>query len=208
MIDVVLLCAYFIYLYMYLFSIFRAVSVEPIYSKYSPILIFDSGKVTWSIMNIFVTSCEIDSTYYPMDTQTCTITVTTWGATYKDVLLLDTKGLFSSVNTETFQQNGIWELVSSDHRIYEEPREQSSYSTIEYSFSFKRRARYYVMIIMLPVCLLSLLCCAVFILPPDSGEKIGFSLTVLLSYAVYLSLIADSIPETSLTLSLLSKYNT
>ena len=62
------------------------------------------------------------------------------------------------------------------------------------------------MIMMIPVCLLSFLCCAVFLLPPDSGEKIGYALTVLLSYAVYLSLISENIPEDSLNVSLLSEY--
>lgn len=45
----------------------------------------------------------------------------------------------------------------------------------------------------------------VFKLPADSGEKVGFGLTVLLAYAVYLSLISTDIPSTSLTVCYLCK---
>ena len=34
-------------------------------------------------------------------------------------------------------------------------------------------------------------------LPAEAGEKMGVSITVLLAYSVYLSIIADSLPSTS-----------
>lgn len=157
-------------------------------------------------MGIYVTSCDLDSSYYPMDQQTCSIVLTTWGATAEELIIQDVQALYETSNTIPYQENGVWELKDTSFRIYKEYRESSSYNTIEFTYVFNRRARYYVLIIMLPVILLSLLCCGVFILPPDAGEKVGFSLTVLLSYAVYLSLIAEAIPETSLTLSILSMY--
>ncbi|XP_053385793.1 acetylcholine receptor subunit beta-like [Mercenaria mercenaria] len=46
----------------------------------------------------------------------------------------------------------------------------------------------------------------IFKLSPESGERVGLALTILLAYAVYLSLISDSIPQTSLSASLLSTY--
>jgi hypothetical protein len=49
--------------------------------------------------------------------------------------------------------------------------------------------------------LLAFLSAMVFKLPPDSGEKMGFSLTVLLAYAVYLTIISDDMPSTSTSTS-------
>ena len=88
----------------------RVESVEPLYSKYSPILVTPDGDVTWSIMGIFITSCDLDSTYYPMDQQTCSIVFTTWGATAGELIIQDVDNLYDTVNTEPYQENGVWEL--------------------------------------------------------------------------------------------------
>jgi hypothetical protein len=47
---------------------------------------------------------------------------------------------------------------------------------------------------------------AIFKLSPESGERVGLALTILLAYAVYLSLISESIPQTSLSASLLCTF--
>ena len=48
----------------------------------------------------------------------------------------------------------------------------------------------------------------VFKLPPELGERIEISLTVLLAYAVYLTLISENIPRMSKSVSILSIYLT
>jgi hypothetical protein len=45
----------------------------------------------------------------------------------------------------------------------------------------------------------------VFIVPVDSGEKVSYVLTVFLSLAVLLTIVTDSLPPTSITLSVLGK---
>jgi hypothetical protein len=52
---------------------------------------------------------------------------------------------------------------------------------------------------------MAVLIAMVFKLPVDSGEKIGFSLTVLLAYAVYLTMISENIPSTSVAVCYLCK---
>ena len=49
---------------------------------------------------------------------------------------------------------------------------------------------------------LSLTSSLVFALPADAGEKMGLSITVLLAYAVYLTLITDAMPNTSMQVSI------
>ncbi|GFS22586.1 neuronal acetylcholine receptor subunit alpha-6 [Elysia marginata] len=45
-------------------------------------------------------------------------------------------------------------------------------------------------------------------LPADAGEKMGMCLTVLLSYTVYLTIVSDELPNTSVQISVLSVYLT
>ena len=59
---------------------------------------------------------------------------------------------------------------------------------------------------LMPVVLNSILMNAVFALPIDSGEKMSYSLTVLLSYALFLVWITNNLPPTSSGSSILREY--
>lgn len=45
-----------------------------------------------------------------------------------------------------------------------------------------------------------------FIIPPESGERISFCITILLSMSVYLLMLANSLPETSDDVAMLGVY--
>ena len=47
----------------------------------------------------------------------------------------------------------------------------------------------------------------VFFLPPESGEKVSLSVTVLLAMTVYQLLIAETIPATSEVIPLIGKHS-
>ena len=51
--------------------------------------------------------------------------------------------------------------------------------------------------IIIPTLLFCLLNPLVFLLPVDSGDRISLSMTILLSYAIFLTLVSSSIPATS-----------
>ncbi len=77
--------------------------------------------------------------------------------------------------------------------------------TCRFTLVMRRKPLYYVMNIMLPCLMLSLLDLLVFCLPPESGEKVSLGITVLLSFSVFLLVIADNVPQTSETAPLLGK---
>ena len=58
----------------------------------------------------------------------------------------------------------------------------------------------------MPIILNSVLMNAVFLLPIESGEKMGYSLTVLLSYVVFLTWVTDNLPPVSTDTSILRKF--
>jgi hypothetical protein len=161
------------------------------------------GLVTWTPAGIYETSCEADITYYPMDTQTCSVILSTWAYTATEIELLLAS---SPIDMSYFSANGEWELLSSDATSTASAREGQSFSRLYFSFTLKRRPLFHLLNTLFPVILMSFLTAMVFKLPSESGEKIGFCLTVLLAYAVYLMVISDNIPKTSTNLSILCKY--
>ena len=168
-----------------------------------PIKIAQSGKITWSPGNIIDTSCDIDTTYYPFDEQTCSITLTTRGyKSHQLTLSLDEVPLILSA----YQENGEWLYLRSSASTAVVARGTDYYSQVNFDLIFQRRNTFHLLSTILPMFFLVSMTCFVFKIPVDAGEKLGYCLTVLLAFAVYLTLISDNIPTTSTNTSYLSMY--
>ena len=59
--------------------------------------------------------------------------------------------------------------------------------------------------IILPCVSLNVLSLLAFCLPPDAGEKVTLGITVLLSYSVFMLLVAENMPPTSEFVPLIGK---
>ena len=181
------------------------VDIGVISNKAVPMRITSLGRVHWNPSGIYVVSCESDTTYYPLDIQECTLKVSAWAYTTGELILV-----FESdpVDLSFYSENGEWDLISSSGaRSDDKSRGGTSFSSLTYSIKLQRRPMFHIINTLFPVALMAVLIAMVFKLPVDSGEKIGFSLTVLLAYAVYLTMVSDNIPSTSVTVCYLCKYN-
>ena len=56
---------------------------------------------------------------------------------------------------------------------------------------------YYGVMVIAPTVLFALLNPLVFLLPVESGERVGLAMTILLSYALFLMIVSSSIPASS-----------
>ncbi|CAC5410626.1 unnamed protein product [Mytilus coruscus] len=110
-----------------------------------------------------------------------------------------------AVRLEYYKENGEWKYQGFSAYTTSNTREGSSTPEITFTLTFKRRPVFHVLNSLIPMVLLAFLSSMVFKLPPDSGERIGYSLTVLLAYAVYLTIISDNMPSSSSSTSVLSK---
>ncbi|XP_052103516.1 neuronal acetylcholine receptor subunit alpha-6-like [Mytilus californianus] len=172
--------------------------------KSIPMRIVSDGTIVWNPSGIYEVNCESDITYYPLDTQECTVKISSWAYTTSDVSL-DFEA--NPVDLSFFSANGEWDLVSaSSSRSRLKSRRGISFSSLTYSLKLQRRPMFHVINTLFPVALMAILIAMVYKLPAKSGQKIGFSLTVLLAYAVYLTMISDNIPSTSVNICYLSIY--
>ncbi|XP_048759708.1 neuronal acetylcholine receptor subunit alpha-3-like [Ostrea edulis] len=162
------------------------------------------GFVKWSPAGIYKVNCESDITYYPLDYQTCYVKFTTSSYTLWEIKL---KMSQNSVNLDFYAENGEWELLSATGEVSnDKSRGGQSFSSLTYRITMRRRPLFHVLNTMFPVALMAILIPLTFKLHVDSGEKIGYSLTVLLAYAVYLSVISENIPSTSVSVCYMSIY--
>ncbi|GFR91300.1 neuronal acetylcholine receptor subunit alpha-10 [Elysia marginata] len=83
---------------------------------------------------------------------------------------------------------------------------EEPFPDVTFSIQLRRRTKYYFMNIIIPCIILSFLCLGGFLLPPESGEKITLGLSVLLTITVFMLMVADKMPQTSESISVISIY--
>ncbi|XP_060603269.1 neuronal acetylcholine receptor subunit alpha-3-like [Ruditapes philippinarum] len=155
-----------------------------------------TGEVEWEPPILFATHCKVDITYYPYDNQKCSVRIVSWTYTIEEVKL-ETR--FNEINLEDFEVHGEWDLTDTLVDV-KNLTEHLPDGTREL------RTQFYNLNVMMPIILTSLMVALVFIVPVDSGEKVSYVLTVFLSLAVLLTIVTDSLPPTSITLSVLGLY--
>ncbi|XP_062605258.1 neuronal acetylcholine receptor subunit alpha-4-like [Saccostrea cucullata] len=170
-----------------------------------PMRIRSDGRIAWNPAGIYKVACESDITYYPLDSQTCTIKFSTWGYTQAEInLILDAQ---EPVDLSFYGENGEWDLLSAiAYKSSDRSRGGQSFSSLSFAITLRRRPLFHALNTIFPVVLMAFLIPMVYKLPAESGEKMGYCLTVLLAYAVYLTLISDNIPSTSMNVCYLSIY--
>ncbi|PVD21672.1 hypothetical protein C0Q70_17471 [Pomacea canaliculata] len=159
------------------------------------------GWMDWQPTGVFLTSCDIDVTYYPFDTQVCSIVFTSALSTSSELAIwIDKK---TPIDMNSFSPDGIWDVINCSASNHDA---KDGKAKISFSLQLKRRPEFYILNIILPVLFLAMTSSLVFALPAESGEKMSLSITVLLAFAVYLTLVTDSMPKTSVQVSMLMVY--
>lgn len=158
--------------------------------KQSKVRYFSNGSALWNIADRFQTTCDFDTTYFPFDKQTCEIKILAWDYTI-DVLMI--YPLITTVDLTYYSENGAWELLSTRTRS----QKLSYYSVAVFSLNLKRRPAYFVIYNLIPLFTMLLLNTLVFMLPPDSGERVGYSIECLLALTVLITLVSEGLPQAS-----------
>ena len=137
-------------------------------------------------------------TYFPFDAQTCSIYIAPWG--YDNTELLITG--FTSTSDYLSQDHGGWGFLSLEANGNNE--QETPYLNV--TVRFKRRYEFFLINILLPPSLLSAMNPCVFLLPAASGERMSFSITCFLAFSVFMTLLGDNMPKSSVPISHLSYF--
>ena len=81
----------------------------------------------------------------------------------------------------------------------------SNFTWVRINLNFTRLRPFYIINLIVPSLLFSVCMILAFLLPTDSGERLGYSLTILLSYTVLLTITTDMLPTTSKQTPVISK---
>ena len=144
------------------------------------------------------TLCPPNSMYFPFDIQVCNIDVVSSLSFYEETFIAN------AVIYDVFEQNPLWDLLNIRISIVEIKGGQVSIFRI--IVKLQRRHAFFMVTIFSPIVFLAIVNLFVFMIPVDSGERVSYAITVLLSFTVFLSLVTANTPKSSLTISLFSVY--
>ncbi|XP_062583248.1 acetylcholine receptor subunit beta-type unc-29-like [Saccostrea cucullata] len=164
--------------------------------------ISNSGMVSWVPGGLIQTLCNVDMYKFPFDVQTCSFTLVLWGYSQFEAKLTPFSN-FTTMDTTYYTSNAQWTL----EKTVMKPSALGGYdSLIELQLILKRKSLYFVINMLAPILLLSLLNPLVFALPVESGERVSYAITIFLSFAVFMTLLSDSMPKSSEPMSLMSYF--
>ncbi|CAC5396120.1 unnamed protein product [Mytilus coruscus] len=133
------------------------------------------------------TSCSIDMTYYPFDKHTCEIYLIYSHMYYK--LAFNTSRM--SANFEHTIPNSEWSFSSSVYRT-----EFHALPTIVYVLNLSRKPLFLVMNLLFPCMVIGIVNSLSFLIPIESGERLSFGVSLLLTFIVFVTTVLDNLPST------------
>ena len=136
------------------------------------IVLRHDGRNTWLSPIQLKSECTIDVSSFPFDTQKCKLKFGSW--TY-DGFRLDMINESHTADLGMYSPSAEWKLVGA-------PAERNvlmyfccpePYPDVTYTIIIKRRSLFYMMNLILPLVIITLLINVSFVLPAESGESCG-----------------------------------
>jgi hypothetical protein len=165
-------------------------------AKTDPVTVYSAGFAVYMKHTESVIQCAVDVTAYPFDSQECVLVFGNFNS-ISEFLQFNEK--YSNFDLQYLQPNEIWDIQNITFYIHDfyDPVNKITQEHFRFSIHLKRKSFYAVISSLLPVLVLSVLNLFCFVVPIESGEKMGFCMAIFLTYAVFLTIINDSMPKSS-----------
>ncbi|XP_059145925.1 acetylcholine receptor subunit alpha-type acr-16-like [Physella acuta] len=155
------------------------------------VLLNSSGVIVYRLLTSITTFCNFDLTYYPFDTQTCIIVM---GLNGDGVTILVQPSILndSVLELDIEPLQGEWAMLD---KRFEVKTSNLNIPYVKLYVSIRRATLYYILCVVTPMVVTSLLTLVVFWIPPDSGEKMSFMVSIYMSTSLFLSFVGSTMPR-------------
>ena len=144
------------------------------------------GEVTYQTPQIIDVLCSPDVYKYPYDVHICAIQLAPVLEYHQvELTIIDKNRLFAN-----FWENTEWNVSAVNITT-------KDFTYVNIYIKITRHPFFLMINLVAPVLILAVMNMFVFALPHESGERISFSLTMLLSFVVFISFTFEALPESS-----------
>ena len=163
---------------------------------YTKANVYNDGTIFWSRPGLIKSTCIFNLTYFPFDQQTCKLKFGSWAHDITDIYINEAQN--NSIDISNYQEHEEWNLVDfytiKNSVIYSCCK--NPYHDLEFYYTIRRKPAYYNLNIIIPTFATATLIILTLLVPWDSGERISFAVTVLLSIIVFLLIVSENLPKT------------
>lgn len=157
-----------------------------------PLFLYSYGMVVFAFSVNLKTSCKLDLMFFPFDEQSCEIIIYTLSQTRVSVY----PGMQNlSRLLEGFSVGGEWSLTDTMAEAIPGFEYRTENIDTKITLKLRRKRVFYLMSVVGPMALFTMMNCLVFVIPPESGEKVSFLISIFLSNAVFSSFINGVMPR-------------
>ena len=116
--------------------------------------------------------------------------------------------LHAGISLDDYDKSNEWDLLAVRAQKYEKyyPCCSQPYPDIKFNITIRRKTLFYTVNLILPCVVICSVTILLFYMPANSGEKITMGMTILTSLNIFLLLVAEINPSTSLATPLIGKY--
>ncbi|CAH8662473.1 unnamed protein product [Schistosoma curassoni] len=198
------------------------------------VVVSSNGEMLWVPQALFKSTCEVEITYFPFDTQICMLEFGSW--TYDKTQMDISWWIPDSPPIEEMPYLDFSDYVPSNEwrtdgekerevhhvnrtiqiRSVKKHRRRSQtvgnevitreYPVLRYLIRLRRNPSFYVFMLVIPCVLLSSLTLVVFWLPPESPAKMMLGMNIFVAFFVLLLLLAESTPSAVKNFPLIGVY--
>lgn len=165
------------------------------------------GLVSWIPPAIYKSSCSIDISRFPFDSQRCKFKFGSWSydGTKVDIMFLNN---MTQIDLGDFVASNEWDIISYDavRTVTRYPCCVEPYPDLTYTLELRRKVAFYSYILLLPCILLSVLVMILFWIPPESAAKMQLGINIFVAFFVLLLLLANNTPSGASSVPLIGVY--
>ena len=180
------------------------------------VILDHSGVIRWAPHLHLTSSCPINLKLFPLDRQTCPVEFASHlyhfnGSIQYQRMRNPKDRIIDRVLMGFLIKHEQWNLIDSEVFNLNTTLDfgeglSVSYICFGFRLIFSRQPMFYILNIIIPCLIMSLMSILLFCLPIESGEKASFGITVLLSYTVVLMMVNDIVPRGGMSLPIISKF--
>jgi hypothetical protein len=158
------------------------IDIKTTYVKYS-----NTGSARLIATSVITMSCSADILLFPFDSQECEV----------QLMAEDSDGhvtfqtLSDGVDLRFAETNSEWEIIATSAEIF---TNRPGLEQLNYKLTLKRHSKFIFLNLVVPIILLSFVNLLVFCIPVTSGERASLAFTILLTFIVFMTMVATMLP--------------